>query len=719
MSLFADVVFPLPLARAFTYAVPEELCGRLRPGQRVRAPLGTRPAVGFVVRIHDQAPPAAAKPVLEAVDPDPIIPPDILDLTERLGRRFLSSQGEMLRTAVPPSLKRRRTLRYRLSEAGREALAAGRMTPAESRLAEVLLLSAPKRVDYSLAFLKRKAGVSDIAAVASRLVTKGWAAETAVESSVKPSSRPEREAPSLQLDLDFRVDEATAAAIRIMTADLSHPGFAPFLLTGPADRRAAAILALSGEVLSRGRSVLALFPEIGMSRSAEEAFADRLGERVVLLHGRMTERAREDARRRIENEAPLVVAGPRSAVFMPLRGLGLIALDEEADESYRQLESPAYDARTAAWMRAEASGARLVLASEAPRVETYERARRGGWLIEIQGPPPPRAEVVDDRGFRGLLAAAVAQRITTAVESGRRVLVFTRRKGYASFLFCPRCGHIPSCRLCGTALGLGGRPRRLACRACGTEAEMLSACPSCGARVVEPRGPGVEAIEEELRRILPGTGVAGLDPDRVRTRSARDAALARFAAGRTTVLVGSPFLAHQSGLAPASLVVLVNPESTLGLADFRSSSRLYGEIRRPLRFLDGADPEARGLIQTSWPDHFALRAAAAGDYQAFFEEEIFRRRSLGDPPFSALAEIVLSASEARALGRAARGVADSLRAADRRLEVLGPSEAFHPASGAVRSAQIVVRAERPEILDEAVADALRDVRVKKQVFRAD
>ena len=370
-------------------------------------------------------------------------------------------------------------------------------------------------------------------------------------------------------------------------------------------------------------------------------------------------------------------------------------------------------------MRAEASGVRLILSAEAPRVETYERARRGGWLVAIQGAAPRPAEVVDDRGFRGLLAPPVVERIAAAVAAGRKVLVFTRRKGFASFLFCPRCGHVPSCPRCGTALGLAGRPRRLACRTCGTEAPVAAACSSCGAKVVEPRGPGAEAVEEELRRLLPQASVAGFDPDRVRTRSAREAALARLAAGRTDILVGSPLLAHQPGVPAAGLVVLVNPERTLGQADFRAAARLYGEIRRPMRFLDGTDPEAGAVIQTSWPDHFALRAAAAGDYQAFFEEEIFRRRSLGDPPFSSLAEVILSAADARALGREARSLVASLRSADRRLEVLGPSEVAHPEAGGMRSVQIVVRTESPEILDGAVADALRDVRLKKQVIRAE
>jgi primosomal protein N' (replication factor Y) (superfamily II helicase) len=644
MSLYADVVFVLPLARAFTYSIPEELRDRVRPGQRILAPLQARPAEGFVVRTHNQAPAVQAKPILSLVDQGPVVPPDILDLTDRLSRRFLSSRGEMLRTAVPP--------------------------PAPS----------PRK------------------------------------TARKPRRKVAEPEVPLQMGLDFRVDERTAEAIRILTAGLAAGSFAPFLLVGPAGRRTAAVLAVCGDVLAGGRSVLALYPEVGMSGAVAEAFAGRLGERTVILRGGMSGPARVRVRNRIAAAGPCVVAGPRSTIFIPLPNLGLIVVEEEADESYRQAESPAYDARDGAWMRAEAAGVPLVLAGDAPRVETYEKARRGGWLVEIPGPAPRAAEIVDDRGQRGLLSKPVTARIGAALAAGRRVLVFTRRKGYASFLFCPRCGHVPACSRCGATLSLGGQPRLLQCRRCALPAAMLSACPSCGARVVEPRGPGVEALEEELKRLFPAARIAGFDSDRVRTASAREAVLSRFASGEIDILAGSPLLAHQPAVASASLAVLLNPEGTLGLADYRAAERLYGEIRRPLKLLDEADPEASSIIQTSWPDHFALRAAASGDYPAFFEEEIFRRRSMGDPPFAALAEIVLSAKDARTLGRASRETVDRLRAADRRLDILGPSESFPP--GGMRSAQIVVRAEDPEILDGALAEALRDVTVRKSVIRA-
>lgn len=278
---------------------------------------------------------------------------------------------------------------------------------------------------------------------------------------------------------------------------------------------------------------------------------------------------------------------------------------------------------------------------------------------------------------------------------------------------------------------MAGRPRRLRCRRCDFSTAADAACPVCGGRTMEPAGPGVEAVEEEIRRLWPRARTAGFDPDRVRTPAARAAVLDRFAEGRLDVLIGSPLLAHQPAAGLASLAVLLNPEGILGLTDFRAAERLYAEIRRPLRLLDESDPRASALLQTSWPDHFALRAAAAGDYQAFYEEEIFRRRSMGDPPFSSLAEIVLSASEPRVLGRAARETAERLRASDARLDVLGPAEAFRPGPalavkgssrmvgrGGARSVQIIVRADDPALLDEALVQALRDVAIRKAVVRA-
>jgi primosomal protein N' (replication factor Y) len=712
MSLFADIVFALPLPQAYTYAVPGEWAAAARPGARARAPLGPKTAAGIIVRVHDQPPAGASiKPLLAVLDPEPIIPPDILDLAGRLSRRYYSSWGELLRPAVPPALSGGSSVKAALTEAGRAALAAGSLAGEEARIAGLL-----SKTEHSPSYFKRKGVSAGGAAVLARLIRKGFAETRTVEKKVKRRAVPAAAPSPVQMDLDFSIDEAAGRAAADVAAAADEGRFLSRLFFGPADRRASAYLACVRDVLARGRQVLFLYPEIGMSETVSAAFAAGVGERIVLLHSRLTPREREAARVRTAGSAPLVVAGPRSALFTPLARLGLIIVDEESDDSFLQEESPVYDARVGARMRAEAAAVPLVLGAEAPTIEAYERARSGGGLVAMAGlEPPVRAVLVDDRAERGLLAAPLLQRLSASLAARKRTILFARRRGYAAFLLCPRCGHVPRCPRCDIALTLHQKERRLLCRYCSETQPAPSACPRCGGRIWEPRGAGVEAVADEVRKKRPAARLAVFDSETLRTREARDKVLARFAGGAIDVLVATPLLAHQPGVPAASLIGILNPEQGLGQSDFRAGQRAFVEIRRFLRFLDRSDPGAEAVLQTSLPDHPVLAAAATGDYEGFFAGEIEYRRMLGYPPFSAMAEIALWGRNTPALERKARDLAAQFRRSGIG-EVLGPAEIR---AGGDRGMQLVVKAAEASVIDAVLAAALPPVKGRKTVARYD
>ncbi len=712
MSLFADIVFALPLPQAYTYAVPGEWTAAARPGTRVRASLGPKTAIGIIVRVHDQ-PPAGTfiKPILAVLDPEPIIPPDILDLAGRLSRRYYSSWGELLRAAVPPALSGASSMKAALTEAGRAALAAGSLAGEEAKVAALL---AEKRMSPS--YLKRKSVVSGGAAVLARLVRKGLAETRTVEKKVKPRAAQAAPAVAVQMDLDFAGDEAVARAAKGVAVAAAEGRFLSRLFFGPPARRASAYLACARDVLLRGRQVLFLYPEIGMSAAVAGAFVAGLGERVVLLHSRLTPRERLLARRRAESLESAVVAGPRSALFTPLPRLGLIIVDEESDDSYLQTENPVYDARSGARMRAEAASVPLIFGSETPTAEAFERARRDGGMFAMPASEPPvQAILLDDRTERGLLAAPLRERLADILAARKRAILFALRRGYAAFLLCPRCGHVPRCPRCDIALTLHQKNRRLACRYCSEEQPAPGSCPRCGGRIWEPRGAGVEAVAEELQKTLPAARIEVFDRERVRTRAAQAKVLARFAGGAIDVLVATPLLAHQPGVPAASLIGVLNPEQGLGQSDFRAGQRTYAEIRRFLRFLDGSDPRAAAVLQTAVPDHPVLTAAAAGDYAKFFGVEIEYRRMLGYPPFTAMAEVALWGRDVKGLERTAQDLASRLRAAGIS-EVLGPAEAR---SGGARGVQLVAKAADASVLDNVLGVVLPLVKGRKTVTRFD
>lgn len=712
MSLYADIVFALPLPLAYTYAVPDAWREAAQPGARARAPLGAKTAVGFIVRVHDRPPATAViKSIQAVIDPQPLIPPEILDLAGRLSRRYYSSWGELLRSAAPPIPSGTSPVRAALTDAGRAAAASGSLAGLEAKI--VALLAGR---ELSPVYFKRKSVAANGPAVLARLVRKGLVETRTEAKTAKRRPAPAAAPAPVQLDLDFAVDEAVARASAGAARAAAEGRSVSLLFLGPPSRRASAYLACVRDVLARGRQVLFLYPEIGMSAAVAAAFATGLGERVVLLHSRLTERERFLARRRAESLAAAVVAGPRSALFTPLPRLGLIIVDEESDESFRQTENPVYDARAGAGMRAEAAGVPLIFGSDAPTVESYERARRDGGLFDLApGQAPVRALVLDDRTERGLLAGPLRERIEKNRAAGKRTILFARRKGYASFLFCPRCGHVPRCPRCDIALAWHPQDHRLVCRYCSDGQPSPAVCPRCGGRILEPRGAGVEAVAEELQKAFPAARIAVFDSARVRTRSERGFVLGRFAGGSIDVLVATPLLAHQSDVPEASLIGILNPEQGLGVSDFRAGQRVYTEIRRFLRFRDASEARAEAVLQTSLPDHPVLRAAAAGDYAAFFSDEIEYRRMLGYPPFAALAEIALWGQDLRDLGRKARDLAGRLREAGIP-EVLGPAETR---ARGKKGMQIVAKTATAEDLDKALGFVLPAVRGRKTVVRFD
>jgi primosomal protein N' (replication factor Y) len=710
MTLFADLVFPLPLARSFRYIVPERLSADAQPGKRARAPFGRKMQTGFIVAVGDRPPGdgIALKEILEIVDPEPVVPPRAVDFTRRLGVHFGSSWGELLAACLPPSREIKTSTKVVLTDEGLAALKAGSLSPEEAKAAYVLGAKA-----YTLLHIRRVSGLENPDSVVSRMRKKGW---LEVRERSVPAVRKARllpPSPPAQLELDFSVGPALHSALG---AALERGRFSPWLLFGDAEARLSACLHLIPSVLARSRQTLVLVPEVAQAEPLREVLERKLGEKAAVLHGQQPGALREAEWIRIRSGEARIVIGPRSVIFAPVESLGLVVVEDESDESHVQTESPVYDARRAAWMAAEDRGALLVLGSDAPTVEAFHRAREGGYLIPLPRTGTQRpAEIVDDRGERGLIARRIVERLRESLGRGEPGLVFVQRRGFASFLVCPRCGYVPRCERCEIALTYHRREERLVCRYCGAVRPRPKACPECGGRVMEPRGAGVEAVEDELRTSFPSARIAAFDSDRVRTRAAREKAAASWAAGGIDVLVGTEMLARQD-LPGAGCAVVLNPEVRLAHPDFRSAQRTFRSI---LRMMGRAAADGEVLVQTSAPDHHAVREAARRDYEAFFGVEIGFRRLMGYPPFSSMAEIILPGRDLRPIARKARELVRLARDFGRGLEAIGPGVAPPAAVKGEKGLQIILKAERPDVLDAGLDLVLESVQGRRLVTRFD
>jgi primosomal protein N' (replication factor Y) len=513
---------------------------------------------------------------------------------------------------------------------------------------------------------------------------------------------------SPQLALDFTSTPAVRDAAAVVVGALEAGGFGPFYAFGGTGERRTLWGKAMRAALSRSRGVLLLVPEIDEIPSLAEWASEAAGRPAAAVHGRITARAKSAAWTAIQKGEARVIIGSRAALFWPIPNLGLIIVEDEPHEAYLPIESPAFDVRRAALVRAEMEGSALLFGSDIPSVAAMAAARKAGNLLEIGGSAEPREVVLAGAAAeRGLIVAALADGLRRCLGEKGRSIVFLNRRGYASLLFCPSCGFIPSCRRCGARPAFHKREDRLVCHACGTTAPRPSSCPRCGGRVLEPRGIGIEALEEEIRRLFPRARVARFDRDLAGRVSVRTRVLERFAAGRIDILVGTELLARQAGICPADFVGIVNPEAWLAFPDFTAAERAFQGVSRMVRFALPAAGGGRVVIQTGFPDHFSLSAAARRDYAGFYEAELENRRIMRYPPFSAMAEVNLQGRDPRSLGRKARILAE--RFGKSGVEVLGPAMASAPGGRGVKKVQILLRAEEEKPLTDILGESLRDV----------
>ncbi|MEX0673878.1 MAG: primosomal protein N' [Gaiellaceae bacterium] len=461
-------------------------------------------------------------------------------------------------------------------------------------------------------------------------------------------------------------------------------GGGPYLLYGATGSgKTEVYLQAAALELERGRGTIVLVPEIALTPQAIGRFRARFGDRIALLHSALTEAERRDERERIESGEARVVVGARSAVFAPVRDLGLIVVDEEHDASYKQESDPRYDARAVAAKRAALAGAVAVYGSATPRPESWaalERLELGGRLA---GPLPP-VKVVDLRRERGYpLSAPLLEELGAVAERGGKAILLLNRRGVAPALHCRNCGLTPRCPNCDVALVLH-RDATLRCHHCGHHEPAPELCSACGSPEIVRIGAGTQRLERELEKHVPELERIRLDADTADPAEA----LARFAATDRAVLLGTQMVAKGHHFAGVALAAVVDADTGLGMPDFRAEERTF-QLVTQLAGRSGRDAPGRVIVQTFQPDSRAIAHAARHDVAGFLADELGRRRELGYPPFRHLVRILVSGPDQEGPLRALQEVKDELAEA----EVLGPAPVLR-LRGRFR-AQLVAKTDQP------------------------
>jgi primosomal protein N' (replication factor Y) len=463
----------------------------------------------------------------------------------------------------------------------------------------------------------------------------------------------------------FRLNPAQTDALADLATALG--GFKPFLLHGvTGSGKTAVYLAAMQRALDKGLSSILLVPEIGLTPQTAGLLDAAFGSRVALLHSALTPQERSEQWRRIQRgEAPIVV-GTRSAIFAPTPNLGLILVDEEHDQSYKQEETPRYNARDVAVVRAKLVGAVVVLGSATPSLESWQNSVQGKYArIEmrdrVMDRPLPLVELIDMRrefqetGKDQLFSRALVAQTREVLERGEQALILLNRRGYSFAVICRACGEKLECQNCAISLTHHKPPadnadaaregQRLECHYCGFRRTVPARCPKCNSEHLYYLGAGSEQGEERLAEIFPGARIGRMDRDTVRGRYDLERLLARLHSGEINLLVGTQMIAKGHDIHGITLVGVVGCDNALSMPDFRAAERVFQLMTQVSGRAGRGELPGRVVVQTYYPDHYAIVAASTHDYAGFMERELKFRRWMHYPPFGVLANVLVQSAK--------------------------------------------------------------------------
>jgi primosomal protein N' (replication factor Y) len=702
-------VEPLTTARAlrgpFDYRLPEEMA-ELGVGSVVRVPFGPRRILGVVVDLAERSdlPPERLAEPIEALEAG--APPELVRLGLWIAAEYCSTPSRGLQLVLPPGtgvagqrIRSKLELRAEITAGGEAALGEGQRLGVKQRAVLEALRAGPMSGSELVAAVGADRGVlrrlerRGLIATRSSLVRRGG------HGSPPPPAPPPPLLPE------------QAAAVGSVLAALDGAPDAPreMLLHGvTGSGKTEVYLAAVEAALERGRGAIVLVPEIALTPQAVARFRERLGDRFAVLHSALSDGERYDEWRRLRSGEASVCVGPRSAVFAPVRDLGLIVIDEEHDPSYKQEGDPCYDARAVARRRAAECGAVLLAGTATPRPESWLSLPRLELPRRVDARPMPPVRVLDMRGVNprsGPLHGETWAALERVRAAGAKAIVMINRRGFSPWLTCRACGHHWSCPNCDVSLIVHRDAGRLVCHHCAHAQPLPRACGECGSTTLSRSGAGTEQVEALLAERLAPMPVFRLDADTAAGRGAHARILAAFGEAESGVLVGTQMVAKGHDFPEVTLSAILDADATLRFPDFRAAERTFALVAQLAGRSGRGEAGGEVVVQTLAPSTPSIVHAAAHDAAGFLADEVERRRALRYPPFSHLTRVVLKSEDELSLERAAAELSAVLSTSiSAGTELLGPAPMFR-VRNRHRRRLLLKAAERQETLD-AVREAV-------------
>ena len=734
----AKVIVDVPLMQTdkpYSYAVPKEFSTMLEIGMRVHVPFGkaNRLIQGIVVELAEETT-TELKEIAEVLDFTPVLNEEQLWLAEELRKSVFSYKISILKAMLPgflnssydkilhaqPSLNEEdrllifgnadrqhfssldKELQARVMRLARQGAIQVEYQAIDQKhvktekwyqvnheiLGQLVISNRAKKKQALRDILQVQTGMhrlADLKETFSRESIHYFIEQAALQIVEKEVSRSEAYFENISATSALVLNKEQEAAVQATTQQIGHDG-KPFLLEGvTGSGKTEVYLQVIQEALSYGKTAIMLVPEISLTPQVTNRFIARFGKKVAILHSGLSNGERYDEWRKVERGAAQVVVGARSAIFAPLKNIGVIIIDEEHEASYKQDSNPRYHARDVALLRAKYNQAVLVLGSATPSLESRARASKGVYhflqLTKRANPHAqiPKVEIVDFRDYIGQNEASnftpvLLEAIQDKLDRKEQVVLMLNRRGYSSFVMCRECGTVDTCPNCDISLTLHMDTKSMNCHYCGFSKGIPHSCPNCSSRSIRYYGTGTQKAYDELAEAFPQARILRMDVDTTRKKGSHEQILKEFGEGRADILLGTQMIAKGLDFPNVTLVGVLNADTALNLPDFRSSEHTFQLLTQVAGRAGRAEKEGHVIIQSYNPKHYAITFAKNQDYEGFYAYEMSIRKQLAYPPYYFTVGLTLSHKMEAEVVKKSYEVLNMIRSGlSDKVQILGPT----------------------------------------------
>lgn len=640
--------------KLFDYTAPDELYQKLNIGSMVYIPFGKGDYVieGFVVGFPQESTIQNLKEIVGISDESPLFDEELLDVAKFMKDKYFSTLISAIKTILPPGIG------VHFDKTNEKTIKGVELNisydDAYSHL-ELLRDKAPMQTKVLELMIQNEfISYSDICmitgctrAVIKSLVNKGILVENEIEVIRNPIDYD-----AIEPSKPFKPNDEQNYAIETI---LNEENFKTFLLYGvTGSGKTEVFLQCIENKIKNNKTAIVLVPEISLTPQIIERFVSRFGKKVALLHSKLSAGERSDEYRRIRNGEASVVVGVRSAIFAPIKNLGIIIIDEEHENTYKSENLPAYHAREVAEFRAKYHDIPLVLSSATPDVSSFYKTETDDYeLISLSKRTNkqnlPNVEIVDMRqelvnGNRSIISDKLKQEIEVNIKNNEQTILFLNRRGFSSFVSCRSCGYTAKCKHCNISLTYHKSNESLTCHYCGYTIKNPKTCPECSSSYIRHFGVGTQKVEDEIKKLFPDASILRMDVDTTTRKTSHSDILKMFKEEKTDILIGTQMVAKGLDFPSVTLVGVLAADIGLNLNDFRSGERTFDLITQVCGRAGRGEKPGRAIVQTYTPENDIILHAKNQNYLAFFENEINLRQILRYPPFCDIVSILFTSS---------------------------------------------------------------------------